>query len=160
MSDYHFTHRIDARQEVRASDPTRTLVEFFEANGYSLDAASEPSSNSKTLTRGEAGAGWWSSNMTELRASVEIRSEADAILLDYRIDVTGQHLTEADRTFWKREAEAAEAHLDHPDRSPRDLRPAETERAQKIHGTMLTYGIWGAILMFLVITFLHFLGMV
>lgn len=154
-----------------ASDPLDVLAEFYRDNGYdyAADTTSQvesapdaEGSDGEVLVfqRGRESAGWWSSNMTELSTRVELARQGDAIEISYQVDVTGQHLTEEDRQFWRHEIAAAVDHLRHPSRSPRDLRHEESKRAERIRRRMLSYGIWGAILAFLLVVLLDMMASV
>ena len=158
----HSTERV-VEGPFRPSDPGETLLEFYRRNGYDYAVpveADDPGEDvadddSLTLVRGRPAAGWWSSDMTKLPTRVEIEPHDQQIRIHYDIDVTGQHLTEEDRRFWEREIGAAIEYLHHPNRSPRDLRHEEAKRAEQIRRRMLSYGIWGGVIAFLLILLMN-----
>ncbi len=148
----------------RPADPLEPLTEFFHYNGYRRKYSEEPNDPGDTdadeapderiFVRGRTAANWWASNMTKLPTRVEIRRDDDALEISYEVDVTGQHLTDDDRDFWRRELDAACEYLRNPSRTPRDLRHEEAKRAERIRRRMLSYGIWGAVGAFLIILLL------
>lgn len=163
------TYTTDRTEEgpFRAEAHLERLIEFFRANGYDLlESDTEPADDDSraprdtaVFVRGESEASWWSSDMTKLSSRVEVHIDDanDMVTIQYRVDVTGQHLTEADRQFWNREMQAAFDYLRNPSRTPRDLRHEESKRAERVRQRMLSYGIWGGILMFLVVVMINLL---
>jgi len=150
----------------RADTPMKRLIEFYRANGYELvderiddDRISDHPGESVVMARGNSQAGWWSSDMTKLSSRVEAYRNTDeqTLALEYQVDTSGQHLTESDRQFWDREMQAAFDHLRNPSRTPRDLRHEEAKRAERIRRRILSYGIWGAIITFLLIVLVNVL---
>lgn len=145
----------------KTSVPVEKLAEFYRANGYELLEVVDPDSDEDSdanepdrvaqFERGETEARWWSSDMSRLPTRVEVRRENDGLTIEYEVDVTGQHLTDADRDFWEREIQAAGNFLRNPSRRPRDLRHEEAKRAEQLRRRFLSYGIWAAIIAFLMV---------
>jgi hypothetical protein len=163
MSTYSTQRRVEG--PFRSADPLDPLTEFYHQNGYrrkyreETDAvddrdAADGQSVERVFTRGHTAANWWASNMTKLPTRVEIRRDETALEITYEVDVTGQHFTDEDRDFWRRELDAACDYLQNPSRTPRDLRHEEAKRAERIRRRMLSYGIWGAVGAFLIILLL------
>lgn len=158
MAEHHIERQFETVDS--AEQPLERLLEFYRANGYeTTDDEADDLSDGLRLVRGEPGIGWWTSDMSKLRTTLEIRRRDDTIDLRYVVDVTGQILTDDDREFWERELEAARQHLAGLGEFPRDLRDLEANRAKNIHHSMLSRGIWGGIIVFVVIAFLRILGM-
>jgi len=150
MSTWEFEETYEGPFE--AEEPLAVLVEFYRTNGYERldgggDDASTPSSP-VALTRGEEGAGWWSSDMTELYAEVTIEApsseEDDAVSISYGVETSGQYMTDSDRQFWRRELETARQRLHAPSGDSRDLRQAEKKRAERMEQSRLRYALWAA----------------
>lgn len=126
-------------------DPLMRLLRFYEANHYTLDdprqSAAQPIVE-LDMTRGKAGAGWMTSDMTRLHSKVSLRLEDDEVLITYKVDTTGQVLKEQDRLFWAQELEAAQDFLKSAeDQEPADLTLQESSRAQDIRKGSLSLGL-------------------
>ncbi len=147
-------------------DPFERARHFYEANGYVVeseqerlddtDAATPGEVERLVLQRGEKGAGWWSSNMTDLLARVDVRRTQDGgVGVVCRVDITGQIMKEPDEAFWRREVDAAAAYIvgevEDPQAPPRDLREEESARAAETFRGTLRTGLRGSILAFLVL---------
>ena len=144
--------------------------EADEADGVEpeADEAAEASSpaDPQTVTtaaqfaRGESGAGWWTSNMTELGAELHIERDGDTIHLSYRVDISGQVLNEKEEGFWRRELDHARRYCKGEDDEPRDLRPAEAKRADNVKNSFRSTGIWAGVAVFFAIVALALLGII
>lgn len=105
-------------------------------------------------------AGWWASEMTRLHTTIDIETDDDVIALNYRVDTTGQWLTDEDRQFWNDEIAAAADCADGADVV--DLREAERERVSEVTGDIRRTGVQAlfivvmAVIGFVVVA--HFLG--
>ena len=158
------THHLSAQLEPeRGDDELAAWIErlrrFYLANGYELEreqgggADDEDGPSRLVMRRGAERAGWWSSDMTELLARVDISraSGGGQLSLIYRVDVRGQVLSEQDRAFWERELEAAQAFAAGDREHPEDLRQEEGERARgRSRETMSSAGR-GFVIAFLVL---------
>lgn len=127
-------------------DPLMRLLRFYEANHYTLDDPRQSAAKpivELDMTRGKAGAGWMTSDMTRLHAKVSLRLEEDEeVLIRYKVDTTGQVLKEHDRSFWTQELEAAQDFLKSAeDQEPADLTLQESSRAQDIRKGSLSLGL-------------------
>lgn len=122
------------------------LRDFLLANGY--EAIDE---SPLTLIRGKKGASWFRSDMSRLHTHLSIEEAARGLTLSYCVEVRGQRLTEDDKRFWHREVDHARAYLLEPDQSPRDLRPEEALRAERLTEDLRRQGIFAAIVVFLTI---------
>lgn len=107
-----------------SAEAVAKLISFYQFNGYALSSYEE---NLAILTRGERGAGWYSSEMTSLFTELEIGVESDVIVLRYSVDVKGQRLKQGDLAFWGREAKFAAAVVQ-AEAEAVDLRPDEAKR--------------------------------
>lgn len=145
------------------------LVDFFAANGYAPADSSEPeapseepvdTAHSVTLERGKSGAGWWTSDMTKLHTRLQLRWTGDHIEYTYEIDTSGQILTEVEQAFWRREVQWARRYLAGDMDAPHDLRDEEARRADEQENSLISMGVSGAILVFLVIVALGLLGVI
>ncbi|MFW5967733.1 MAG: hypothetical protein ACOCV2_09460 [Persicimonas sp.] len=154
-------------------DPLSRLVEFYDENGYRLtngrpagdteggEGSGQKDRDHVELERGKPGAGWWTSNMTELHARVVAeRIAEETILVEYRVDVTGQLLNDDERTFWQREARHAGHYVRGEASEVRDMRISEGHRARKQRKRLLSYGLWGAVAVFIVGASLILLGII
>ncbi|MFP4600296.1 MAG: hypothetical protein ACLFVJ_18725 [Persicimonas sp.] len=152
-------------------DPVGRLLEFYMANGYRVvdrqragrdaEATDEDAAlQMASFERGRAGAGWWTSNMTELHTRVVVELADERVRLSYNVDTTGQMLNEVERAFWRRELQAARRYMLGEASEPRDLREDEAQRAQKQKGSLLSMGLWGAVAVFVFIVFLGFIGII
>ncbi len=130
----------------------RKLHDFFVHNGY--ESSNPPDSNEPLVfNRGETGAGWWTSDMSELATELVIEPSADTVRLHYEIDTSGQILTDEDRAFWEDEVKAAERYLLGTGELV-DLRKKEALRAEKMKREHRKLTIWAtAIVFFLVFIF-------
>ncbi len=128
------------------------LRSFYEHNGYRPSATNPSASTTIVLTRGKPSAGWWSSNMTDLYTTVSATADDEGIELTYRVDTTGQHLTDEDEAFWRREATSAKNYM-RGHKPLIDLRPIEADRAKKIKREHRGVALQGAfIVIFIVVT--------
>lgn len=152
-------------------EPLSRLIEFYRENGYrptdriegavpdGRDGSTEDDVERVELERGKPGAGWWTSNMTKLHAHVGAeRVDEETIRVEYRVEVTGQLLNDDERTFWKREARHAGHFVRGDAAEARDMRGRETDRARKQRDRLFSYGIWGAVGIFIVCASLILLG--
>ena len=151
MSHYEETFSIDIGDDV--DTPVKTLCEFYLHNGYEADSGDGPQ---PVLRRGESGAGWLSSKMTDLATTVTIE-EGDDIELKYHVDTTGQHLTDEDRAFWTTEAQAAESYL-RGDRGLTDMRPLEKKRVKELRGELRSVGLWAMAIVFVTVFVVGIIG--
>jgi|SRR5690554_38888 len=154
---------------VEIDDPVGLLIDFYLGNGYDFDPhapqsdpsnTEEQSSEPTRLVRGKRGNGWWSSNMTELHTQVVIQPREDALEIAYTVDVSGQILKDEERAFWTRERQAAEKYLREPSALVPDLRIIETARADKKSNSFFSFGLWGGVVIFMIIIFLGFVGVI
>ncbi|QDG53779.1 hypothetical protein FIV42_24460 [Persicimonas caeni] len=153
-------------------DPVFRLIEFYLANGYRIvERQKEPSDaqsseddtaplTGATVERGRAGAGWWTSNMTELHTSVVIERHDELMRVSYTVDTSGQLLNEAEQAFWSREIRSAQRFARGDADEPRDLRKEEERRAENQKDELMSIGLWGAIGVFTLIVVLAFLGII
>lgn len=154
MSTYEITHTIELPADHPA--PLDVLSDFFVHNGYVPRPGDDE--DTLTLTRGTPGAGWRISEMSGLGTTLTLRMAEGTILADYVIDIRGQHLTDAERSFWKREARAAAAYLEVPESEQlTDLRVQEATRARVARRRMRRSGLGAAITAFIVVAALYFL---
>lgn len=130
------------------------LLEFVQTNGYmpGLTRAVQDAEHAERdmFVRGRAGAGWWTSNLTDLHTELSITTLEEGIELRYRIDVRGQRLGPGERQFWRREAQRAEA-VARGQAPVEDFRPAEEKRAAEAVRRMRRTGIIGAVVTFVVV---------
>lgn len=126
-------------------DPLMRLLRFYEANHYTLNdprQSAEQPIMELDLTRGKAGAGWMTSDMTRLHSQVRLKFEDGDALITYKVDTTGQVLKARDRLFWDQELEAAQDFLKSAeDQEPADLTLQESSRAQDIRKGSLSLGL-------------------
>lgn len=169
MAKHHETAEFDG--PFADEDPVGRLLEFYMANGYRVvdrqragldsDQADEDAPlQQASFERGRAGAGWWTSNMTELHTRVEVEFAEERVRLSYKVDTSGQVLNEIERAFWRRELQAARRYMLGETSEPRDLREDEAQRAKKQKGNLLSMGLWGAVAIFVFIVFLGFIGII
>lgn len=171
MATLHETSEIDG--PFATDDPVRRLVEFYVANGYKVvehdgeaaaldDAQPLPASADQVrLERGKSGNGWWTSNMTELFTYVRLQRHDEQVHIAYEVETTGQMLNDIEQTFWRREAQWARRHVNaDDDEPPRDLRDEEAKRAKQQTSSLVSVGLWGAVLAFLVLSSLILLGII
>lgn len=143
-------------------DALGLLTDFYRENGYALEPvdSSEDSARTTRLVRGRRWNSWWSSNMTELHTHLTLQEHPDHITLEYSVEVSGQILTDIERSFWLRESQAAERYLRDPSGPIPDLRITETDRADKTSNRYISFGIWGAVIVFFAIIILGFVGII
>ena len=161
MSTYRETGTIEECSP--AAEAVQRLTEFYLANGYEAVESSQIESNrieSNKFERGEPGAGWWTSNMTELLTVVVIESAGERIQITYQVDTTGQLLKEVEQAFWRRELQWARRYATEETDEPRDLRDEEERRAKSQTSEMRSLGLWAAVAIFAVIVGLGFLGFI
>ncbi len=152
-----------------ADDPVFRLLDFYLANGYRVverrPATDADESDSAPLAgarveRGRAGAGWWTSDMTELHTEVDIARDGDRLNVAYTVDTSGQILNEVEQGFWGREIKAAQRYACGDADTPRDLRETEARRAENQKDELMSMGLWGAIGVFVALVLLAFLGII
>lgn len=168
MSTHRQTGEIDG--PFTTDDPVYRLLEFFLANGYrvverqreSPDAEESAPLASVRLERGRAGAGWWTSDMTELHTRVDLvgDDESDLVRVRYEVDTSGQLLSDVEEAFWSRELQWAKRYLRDDSDEPRDLREDEAQRAKNQKDDLFSVGLWGAVGIFMVIIVLGFFGII
>ena len=141
MGTHRETRSIETNEELEF-DPLELAQEFYEANGYDLDATAEVE-DGVVLTRGKAGNGWWTSDMTELHASVRVLRRHTALMVTSEVDTSGQHFVEEDVAFWSRELDALERYVRGEDEMPEDLRGDEGARAKSRSRSSFTTGVYG-----------------
>ena len=144
MGTHRETRSIETNSELEL-DPLELAQEFYEANGYDLDAAAEVE-DGIVLTRGKAGNGWWTSDMTELHANVRDLRRHTALMVTSEVDTTGQHFVEEDESFWSRELDALGRYVRGDDQVPKDLRVEEGTRAKSRSRSSISAGIYGMFL--------------
>jgi hypothetical protein len=175
MSTWAFEETIAGDFDDR--EPLERLVTFYRANGYEVvdetedaepdggetvsetrEQTDDADPRSRTLQRGESGAGWWTSKMYELAAEVTLTRcaspdspSSDAVRISYEIETSGQYLTESDRRFWTRELDTALSHLESGQGDPRDLRPTEEKRAERMEQSRMRYALWGGAAAFVLV---------
>lgn len=162
------THRETGEIEgpFATGDPVSRLLEFYLANGYRIvERQAETGDDAAPLTslrveRGRAGAGWWTSNMTELHTEVEVERDGDTVHVSYTIDTSGQLLNEIEEGFWGREINSARRYACNDSGEPRDLRKEEARRAEHQNDELMSIGLWGAIGVSIVIVVLGFFGFI
>lgn len=135
MSHHEPTFCVDAPDDDKTVDQ---IVEFYLHNGYIREDGAE--NEEIKLRRGKSGAGWWSSEMTRLATVVDIRRGDEAFRIDYRIETTGQHMSDDDRDFWRREVDALRSAV--ADGQLVDLRPDEKQRADELKTELRTTAGW------------------
>ncbi|TXD32201.1 hypothetical protein FRC96_18525 [Lujinxingia vulgaris] len=156
MSTYETTHTI-ALPEDHPDAPLDVLADFFVHNGY-MPRVADDATDTLTLTRGTPGAGWRISEMSGLGTTLTLQRDGDEVRATYVIDIRGQHLNDAERGFWRREARAAQSYLESPDPDHLvDLRDQEATRARVARQRMRRTGMGAAIAAFIIVTALYFL---
>ncbi|MFB6263127.1 MAG: hypothetical protein ABEL76_05800 [Bradymonadaceae bacterium] len=152
-------HETERSLEVPPSveDPVAVAEEFYRANGYRRVAGEEAEdreealSGAATFERGEKEARWWSSDMSKLPTTVRVDAADEELDVVYRVDTTGQRLTDGDRDFWEAEMRALDAFLEEPAGEPVDMRADEAARGARVSARMFRYGLLGAMIVFIVI---------
>ena len=127
---------------------------FFLANGYTR---LEPGAGGEAWrgTRGRVGAGWRVSDMTQLHATVAVVvGEAGEGTLRHEVEVRGQRLSREDVAFWEREARLARAYMEGGEGEPKDLRPSERKRAERVRAHFVKLAMRGALTSFVVVSIL------
>ena len=145
MGHYEKTFSFAVDDDV--DDATKGVREFLELNGYSLN---DEGDHRLIAKRGKPGASWFSSDMSRLETQLTIEFDGNQVDLDYRVTVTGQHLTDEDRQFWEREAQAIERATNREEPAV-DLRPEEAERAKQVTGEYRSTAVWAAFIVFAMI---------
>lgn len=140
-------------------EPVDRLVVFYMANGYELVEREADSPARASLERGEAGAGWWTSDMTKLHTRVHLERHAERVEVVYEVDTSGQVLNDIEEAFWRRELQAARRYCRGEVDEPRDMREQEANRAAKQKSSLMSFGLWGAVAVFLIVVLLGFLGL-
>lgn len=154
MPELRLSAQIQSADEITARD---RLHLFFERNGYTKASDDR---DPVEFTRGTKGAGWWTSTMTELHSTVTIVSSESGLNLGLLVDTTGQHMTDDDRDFWRRELDTAVAFALSEHENPLDMRVAEGLRVQKGVSRRRRFGIWGALTLGFIIVALGLLGLI
>lgn len=149
----HFEETISIDVPDGAVSPVERLSTFYRHNGYGPDGDDVD----HIFVRGESGAGWLSSKMTDLATELTIEVGDKTIVLTYRVETTGQHLTDEDRAFWKREADAAESYL-RGDEELLDLRLLEEERAKNLRSELRGVGLWAMGIVFVIVFVVGIVG--
>lgn len=167
MTTYQATFRWDG--PFAQDDAMMLAWSFYKLNGYIPRDASaligELAPSELVLERGERGKGWFSSDLTLLPCVVTLRlsPDHDAMTASYHVDTTGQILSEQERLFWEREAQAASELLKHGGK-PQDRRTIERARARKQTQDNYAFGIQATIGVILTIVLgaliLHSLGII
>ncbi len=148
MTEHELLYDIELSEDDDKEAATQRLVAFYLHNGYTLpDGQDQPFS----LQRGRAGAGWWSSDMAQLQTVLAVQPSGSTLELKYSVEVKGQRLTDVDRSFWQREARAAERFVLQEIEEPLDLRPKEAARAKKIQEKLRSRGKWAGVAVFLIV---------
>ncbi len=107
------------------------------------DAPKRARSGNLQMTRGKAGGGWWTSNMTELHVTARLTLRHTALMVTCEVDTTGQHFTEDDVAFWRGELDAAADYVRGEDLMPRDLRDDESMRSSSRSRSSVATGLYG-----------------
>lgn len=169
MATHHETGHILDTAEL--DDPVGSLVDFYRGNGYEFETRAPTTQQPRDtdcagvadpvhLVRGRRGNSWWSSNMSELFTRLTIQDCDRSVEISYEVEVSGQILNDTERAFWPREHAAAERYMRNPGAKVDDLRIAETARADEKSNTVLSFGLWSAIAIFMIIIFLGFVGII
>ncbi len=145
MGTHRETRSIETNEELEF-DPLELAREFYEANGYDVDATADADSDALVMTRGKAGNGWWSSDMTELLATVRVLHRHTSLMVTSEVDTTGQHFVKEDEEFWSKELDALRAYVRGDDQTPEDLRIDEASRAKSRSRSSLSQGFYGMFL--------------
>jgi hypothetical protein len=143
MGTHRQTRSIETNEELEF-DPLELAQEFYEANGYEVDPSS--GEGALVMTRGKAGNGWWTSDMTELLATARVLHRHTALMVTCEVDTTGQHFVEEDEAFWSRELDALAAYVRGEDQMPEDLRADEGARARSRSRSSFSTGLYGMFL--------------
>lgn len=147
MAFHEETFHLDIDEDI-AGVP-EVITAFYTHNGYITESADE-AAGKYIFVRGKTGAGWWSSNMTELHTAVTVEISATKATIDYRINISGQRLLDEDRAFWKKEARALAASVEQGAELV-DLRPQEALRAQNLAKDLRSSGLWYGVAAFVAI---------
>lgn len=158
-------------------DSVHRLLSFYKANGYRVvecrdstgEAVEAPHDDQvevcdtvrqATVERGKPGAGWWTSDMTKLHTVVVLENLGDCVKVTYEVETSGQWLNEVEQAFWRRELKWARRWVCKEGDQPHDLREEESRRAKNQTRGMRSTGLWGAMIVFIVIVALGFLGII
>lgn len=125
------------------------------------ESSSEGEANSDAtiearMTRGKKRASIWSSNMADLHALLSIRYETGAIVIDYDVETTLQHLTEDDKRFWTREAAKAEAYIQGKVDAVIDWRENESIRVDQQQRDIIMFGVQMMIVAAILVAIIYF----
>lgn len=108
------------------------------------------------MTRGKKKASIWSSNMADLHALLGIRYDTGAIVIDYDVEITLQHLTEDDKRFWTREAAKAEAYIQGKVDAVIDWRENESIRVDQQQRDIIMFGVQMMIVAAILVAIIYF----
>jgi hypothetical protein len=144
VSTFEQTYRIAIPTD--HPDPLARVEEFLLLNGYE----SSEGMSAFCFERGKPGAGWWANNMYELHTQLRCDPMNDVLLLHYRVDTKGQHLSEMERNYWVRESQRIEKILAGT-ADCIDLRPIEKQRADATVRRLRSTGVMLAIVVFLIL---------
>jgi hypothetical protein len=161
-----------ARPETPQDSPGQRLVTFLANNGYQRltdherqrlgelsDALQRPPADADAIyARGSMGAGWWSSDQSDLRSLVAIYLREDDIEAQWAVDTSGQWLTEDDEHFWDREADHARRAVQGDISEFPDFRAREERRSDQISRNTIRTGLLAALLAFAFVVGLFMLG--
>lgn len=132
------------------------VVQFYRHNGYEERAGDEL--REVWMERNRHESSWFTCSMAELPTRIRIQRREDRLQLDYAIETSGQHLTEEDHGFWRRESGRAEAFArGHGELV--DLRPEEEARADAVQWEMRTTAMKAAVLVMIVVFLVGIVGM-
>ena len=87
--------------------------------------------------------------MSDLKTTITLRIVANSVVVNYVVNTTGQFLTDDERQFWMREAQALEAFI-----SGGDLVTVfsdESVRASQARREFITRGLWIAAIAFVLV---------
>ena len=147
------TNRYTVAQKEQGPAPPNLEVEPPEADkDAEVPSPPEEIVLSCQLERGGKGRGWFSSNLAELETSVTLRLDGGVIVAEYVVDTTGQWMSQEEKGFWKREADALAAFL-RGEQEIANLAEGETARATEVRHRLLTTGLWLAGVVFVVLFF-------
>jgi len=166
MGEYHRKLSLDG---VAQEEFMCCVDRFYLQNGYHVLPNEQEDGVDKSRAcyqRGKRGAGWWTSNMTELFSEVVASFDEDTSCgaVELTVDTTGQMLSEDDRAFWEAELAALQAHVLGSDAEPKDLRKRERKRSKKGKRATLQKSAYGFLLafvvLFMVMLLLHRIGLI
>ena len=136
------THEPTFQFSLPSTDSTplrQRLITFYEANGYTTD---EGDAFPVSLRRGQSHASWWSSDMSRLKTTVQLHLQDGDLHVEYRVLITGQHLTDDDRAYWSDEAQRAHEFAIGDDEKATDYRLKEKQRAKEVTSDVRSTGLW------------------